>query len=365
MLETIRDYARDELEADGSAERVAERHSAYYRALAATAEPHLVGPDQAAWLDRLEHEHDNVRAVLGRVLERGDAETGLSLAASLWRFWQQRGYLREGRSWLDALLALPPQAVSPTRARALAALGGLAYWLADADATERAYEAALSVSRQLGDREAEGEALYNRGFVPIMRSEHEEARRRLKRSLAFATKSGDADLVARNQHALGVLLAIEGEAQAGLDLLARALQYFRASGDRFQLAWTLGEMAYAHRVLGQDREARSRYLEGLQMHAEARNLPGIGAGLESLSALASKAGRHAEAMRLMGAAAALTSTTGASAPLMLLGRVEDAEERARRAIGDAAVEEELAKGRSMSLAEAVDYAARTFDRSAD
>jgi predicted ATPase/class 3 adenylate cyclase len=365
MLETILDFGREELEAGGDMDRVAARHTRYYRDLAATAEPHFMGAAQVAWLDRFEQEHGNLRAVLSRLLEAGDAEGGLALAASLWRFWQQRGYLWEGRSWLEALLELPRQAVSRTRAKAFVALGGLAYWLADADATERAYEAAMSAARQLGDREAEGEALYNLGFVPVMRGEHEEARRRFERGLAFATNLASPHLVARNKHSLGILLVVAGDPQAGLELLEDALGYFRASGDRFQVAWTLGEMGRAHRLLGQHRDARTRYLEGLRMHAEAKNLPGIGASLDSLSALESEAGHHAEAMRLMSAAATLTSTIGASPPPLYLGRVEDAEERARQAIGDAAVEEELARGRAMSVAEAVDYAARTYSGLAD
>ncbi|MDP9273954.1 MAG: hypothetical protein M3O93_10605, partial [Chloroflexota bacterium] len=118
MLETIREYAHDKLEADATLDAVAARHGSYYRDLAETAEGHFMGPEQVAWLDRFEREHDNVRAALTYTLEAGDAETGLRLAAALWRFWQQRGYLREGRSWLDAVLALDPGTVSQARAKA-------------------------------------------------------------------------------------------------------------------------------------------------------------------------------------------------------------------------------------------------------
>ena len=117
MLETIREYGRDRLAASGESDEVGLRHLHFYRDLAEMAEPELVGPDQAAFLDRLELEHDNLRDALRRAVDRRYAEAGLRLAAALWRFWFQRGYLREGRAWLQALLALEPDSPSPARAR--------------------------------------------------------------------------------------------------------------------------------------------------------------------------------------------------------------------------------------------------------
>jgi predicted ATPase/class 3 adenylate cyclase len=360
MLETIREYGHDRLEADDTLDVIAARHSGYYRDLAEVAEAHFTGPEQVAWLDRFEREHDNVRAALSRALETRDAETGLRLAAAMWRFWLQRGYLREGRAWLEAMLALEPDVVSPIRARGFTAVGGLAYWLSDADATEGAYEASVRISRQLGDRDAEAEALYNLAFVPVMRGDYPESRRRFEASLALATEIGRPDLVAQNQGRLGFVEAIGGDPHGGLRLLEEALSFSRSADDRFQIAWTVGATGRVHRLLGQHREARARYLEGLRMHAEARNLPGIGATLDSIAGLESENGRHTEAMRLMGASATLTSTTGASAPLMF-SRVEDVEENARQALGDEAVEKALAEGRSMTLDEAVAYAASLAD----
>ncbi len=339
---------------------VGARHIGYYRDLAEVAEAHFMGPEQVAWLDRFEREHDNVRTALSRVLKVADAETGLRLAAALWRFWLQRGYLREGRAWLEALLSLQPEFLSPIRAKAYTALGGLAYWLSDAEATENAYESSVRISSQTGDRDAEVEALYNLAFVPVMRGDYPESRRRFEASLALATEIRRPDLVAQNQARLGLVEAIGGDPQSGLRLLEEALRFFRIAGDRFQIAWTLGETGRVHRLLGQQREGRARYVEALQMHSEARNLPGIGASLDSIAALESENGRHTEAMRLMGASAALISTTGASAPLMFT-RVEDVEENARQAIGSEAVEKELARGRSMTLDEAVAYAASLAD----
>jgi tetratricopeptide (TPR) repeat protein len=355
MLETIREYARDRLEADGNLEQIERRHIQYFRDLAELGERHFLGPDQVSWLDRFEREHDNVRAALSRAIGTGAANEGMQLASALWRFWFQRGYLREGRAWLEQLLRLHPDAATGGRAKAFGALGGLTYWLADADSTQVAYESAARLYRELGDRGAEAEATYNLAFVPVMRRDLNGSRERFEASLALARDTGRADLVARNQLSLGITMREAGDAQAALSLLEEAVTYLRAASDRFQLAWGLGEVATTRHALGQRSAAWKSFLEMLGLFADARVLPGIGASLETGSAFASAEGRHAGALRLTAAAAALRETTGAVAPRML-APPRDVEGAARRAIGDEAAESALAEGSRMTLDEAIDYA---------
>jgi predicted ATPase/class 3 adenylate cyclase len=360
MLEIIREYARDRLEADGDLEKIVRRHLRYYRDLAEVAEPHFMRSDQAGWLDLFEREHADVRAALRNAVEAPDAENGLRLGAALWRFWFERGYPREGRSWLETLLALEPDGISAPRAKAYAALGGLAYWLSDLDSTEHAYESAAYLSQKLGDREGEAEALYNLGFVPLMRSEPEQARRRFEGSLALAREIGRPDLVAQSQASLGLLDAAAGDPQAGLKVLESALAFFREAGESTRLAATLVSMAIAHRLMAQYKAGRIAYLEALRLFTETRNLPGIGSGLLVGSAVESSAERHLEAVRMLGAAVGLREATGASAPQMpvVVGEVEEA---ARQAVGGEAVDEALKQGRHMTLEEIVDYAASLAD----
>jgi predicted ATPase len=105
FLEPVRRYAAERLDEAGEAAATRERHLACFLALAEQAEPALVGPEQEVWLARLVAEHDNLRAAMAWAAERGMGEPGLQLVAALWRFWSIRGYLSEGRGWLEAALA--------------------------------------------------------------------------------------------------------------------------------------------------------------------------------------------------------------------------------------------------------------------
>ena len=357
MLETIREYGRDRLAANGTLDEIGQRHLLYFRDLAEVAEPHLMATDQSGWLDRFEREHDNVRGALSLALETPDPGNGLRLAAALWRFWLQRGFLREGRTWLEALLALEPGRVSTSRARAYIALGGLTYWLSDTVATEEAYEAAASLYRQIGDREGEAEAGYNLAFVPGLRSDPEESRRRFEANLMLARDIGNPHLVARNQLSLASAAVNLGDALTARTYAEEALEFFRAAGDAFHMVWALGLAGDAYTVLGELHAGRQAYLEGLRVIAAVRDLPLIAATLEQIGTLESVGGRHLEAMHLLGAALQLKDTTGASLPQAATARLE-VEQLARQAIGDEAVEEALSEGRRMTLEEAVEYAAR-------
>jgi predicted ATPase/class 3 adenylate cyclase len=165
MLETIREYGRHLLWASDRRDELIGRHLVYYCELAEQAEQHLIGQDQEEWLDRIEVEHANLRSALGRAIDTNRAEEGLRISAALWRFWMQRGYLREGRAWLEKMLAMESDSALVTRAKAYTALGGLAFWLFAPDATKDAYESAMAIYRQLGDQEAEAAAMYNLAFV--------------------------------------------------------------------------------------------------------------------------------------------------------------------------------------------------------
>ena len=118
MLETIRDYARERMELSGEAEEIRKLHAVYFLALAEQGASEQQGPEEAAWLERLDLEHDNMRAALSWTLQSEEAELGMRLAGALWQFWDMRGYYGEGRRWLEEALAKDGRA-SAVRAKAL------------------------------------------------------------------------------------------------------------------------------------------------------------------------------------------------------------------------------------------------------
>ena len=353
MLETLREYGRERLAAGDNLDQIGRRHLHYYRSLAELAEPNLVGRDQVIWLDRLEGEHDNLREALRRARELGETEAGLGLGAALWRFWFQRGYLREGRDSLEELLAQDGAAMSRYRAKAWGALGGLAYWLSDVAATEGAYSAAVRLYREMGDWAEEAEALYNLAFVPVMRRDLETARQGFEESLALAQRIGRGNLVARSKQAIA-MTDVDSDPQRALSLLDESLVLFRAMGDQFHIGDALTGLAQVRVRLGQHDLGRRAYLEALRIFIEAQNLPSIGTVLGGMAGLESSAGRHVEALRLVGAADALRERTGASGPLM--PAVEgDVQDIALLALGAEASEAVLAAGRLMTTDQAVEY----------
>ena len=164
MLETIREYGLERLATSGDEEATQRAYGGFFLALAEEAEPQLIGPEQGEWLTRLETEHDNLRAVLVWA-EAQDHETGLRLAAALWRFWYARGHLNEGRGWLERALALDGAGQSAARVRALHGAGVLADLQGDPAQAEALVTESLALARSLQDRRGEALALVALGLV--------------------------------------------------------------------------------------------------------------------------------------------------------------------------------------------------------
>ena len=152
MLETIRAYAQEQLAASGETEIARDAHAAFFLALAEAAAPRLHGPEQLSWLERLETEHDNLRAALAWSLERGETETALRLTGALGAFWRVRGHLSEGRAWLDrALAGGTAGGGGALRAKALQEAGTLAWCQGDYGAATALLEESLARWRTLED----------------------------------------------------------------------------------------------------------------------------------------------------------------------------------------------------------------------
>jgi predicted ATPase/class 3 adenylate cyclase len=320
MLETIREYATEMLVARGEAEAIADRHAAAMLELAEQAAPELNGADQRAWLDRLEREHDNMRAASDWSMAKPDPVLAVRLAFALWRFWQQRGYLNEARARFEGLEAQGWSLDPELRARFDEAFGGIAYWQSDQQTATRLYDDALRIWRELGDKREIANALYNRAYADMI--EVMEGRAgpdakagnvaRLDEALAIYRELGEIGGEANLLWALGSVHFFTANAGVAEDWYRQALELHRKAGNRSMEAWSL-------HMLGLSLSGQRRFEEALEVtrHAmrhfyEAGDVSGVTLVLDDLAIVAIGLGDPVRGGRLWGAARHLQQRTGAA-----------------------------------------------------
>jgi predicted ATPase/class 3 adenylate cyclase len=357
MLETIREFGLEQLEATGDLEPVRRRHAEHYLGLAEEAEPHLTGEDQGEWLDRCDQEHANLRAALRWAVETGDAGRAQGAAGALWRFWQQRGHLTEGRRWLEEVLAMPSgQAPTEARAKALAGAGGIAWW-SDQDASRALYGEALAIARGLGDPAPLAEALYNQAFVVAAEQDTEAAARLLDESLELFRQLGDEAGVARVQVMLVVRDAMAGAWDRVVAGIQESVAIWRRRGDRLNLAFGLVWLAFAYGRAGRRDDARATGLEALELFREADNPTGIALTLLDLAFLLTWEGRHEDAIRMAAVSKSLRDRAGGGPMPGFGGMLEgDPVAEAGAHLTEDATRQAWEEGLTMNVPEAVTLA---------
>jgi predicted ATPase/class 3 adenylate cyclase len=301
MLETIREFGQEQLEAAGDLELVVRRHGEHFLHLAVEVESHLTADDQGEWLDRCDQEHANIRAALRWAIGAGEAGRAQEAAGALWRFWQQRGHLAEGRRWLEEILAMPAgQARTPARAKALTGAGGLAWWQNDRGEARTFYDEALAIERELGDPARLAAALYNESFPVAADDDLESAARLLDESLDLFRQVGDEAGVAQVLVMLLVRDAMAGDWGRVIATLEEVVAIQRRLGDRLNLAFDLVWLAFAYGRAGRPEDARSTALEALELFCEVDDATGIALAFLDLAFLLTWEGRHEDAIRMAG-----------------------------------------------------------------
>ncbi|HEX9371769.1 MAG TPA: tetratricopeptide repeat protein, partial [Roseiflexaceae bacterium] len=249
MLETIREYALERLEAGGEAAEIRRRHARYFLALAERAERELWGSRQAAWLRRLDAENGNLRAALAwSQSEAGDVEIGLPLAGALWYYWALRSRYCEGRQWLEDALARSGGAATPARAQALNGAGRLAEKQGYSTRAQALLEEALSLHRAHGDAEGVAIALLYLGRTARDRGDYQRAEAIEQESLDLFRDQGSAWGVRWALFSLGDAALDQADAARAAELFEESLALCRASGDRNGTTvslMNLGRVAYA------------------------------------------------------------------------------------------------------------------------
>ncbi len=237
MLETIREYGLEQLEARGEADAAYGRHAAWFRDLATQLHAERTGPDPMAGIDRLDQEDDNLRTALTWALAH-DQETALRLVATLGGFWLARGYITEGRGWCERVLALvPTEAMLNDRVRALNSAAMVGAIQGDIEAAERWGRDALDLAQRLGNRQELLNALQSLATVADWRGEQEHAIALMEEALGVARESGEVDLIGDALNGLGYAYFLAGNLEQARPLLHEAVGIIRRGGGR----WPTGQ----------------------------------------------------------------------------------------------------------------------------
>jgi tetratricopeptide (TPR) repeat protein len=375
LLETVRHYAREQLEAAAEAQAAQDRHLEWYVGLAEEGVAGLGGPDQLAWLNRLEIEHDNFRAALAwSVQAPSGAARAVQLVGALARFWSVRGHLSEGRAWCARALAMPGETPAPLRARALHGAGSLAHEQGSYRQARSLHEESLQLQRALGGARGIAASVANLGAIALFEGDYKRARALFEESLALQRDLDNTYGVAIMLNNLAEITKIQGDYAGAEALYDESLALHQGIENQLGIAMVLGNKADLARVRKEyDRSARllAESLELRQRLGEQRliadallslgqlaldqgdhslagiqllkSLPirqkigdrrGTAYGLEGLAALAIATGDAAWAAHLAGAAMSIRDTI--NAPLLPYERPshEQCLDRMRVALGD-------------------------------
>jgi tetratricopeptide (TPR) repeat protein len=314
MLEPIRQYAFEKLEQSGEGEQVRARHAEYYTKLTTSARTALRRADQAGWLDKLAHEHDNLRTTLQKFLQCGEVEQVARVGWSIWLFWALRGHTGEGRQWVERALAQQgthPIAFSVVaRAQALYADAVLSFARGEVGRTVATLDEGIVALRPAGNPETLATALALRGLAALSLGDLDGADAPLQESLSLFRRLDDD---------WGVSNALLGLAQAALarsddapaaEMLAEAEALSRAAGDWFTLSANLSVQALAARLRGEEDQAAAQLRESIKLAAKLRDSWTVVLCTSGLAGVAARQGRTARSARLFGAAEALREKMG-------------------------------------------------------
>ena len=377
MLETFRQYGRDQLLHEGEGPATERAHAAYMLVLAEEERLEMTAAQREDWLRCCDVEHDNLRVALRNLVAAGDAEWALRLAAALFRFWEQRDHLTEGRDMLAKVLALPG-AADPTRLRARALYGAavLADIQADPDAAEALGREACAIYRQLDDAHGLATTLTVLAFqaqrrgrcteavslfgetVALWRScgdltavdlgtsnmamaaraggEYDLACRLLEQVVASSGQRGDVRGVASALNGLGDVAAARGQRDAARAYHHASLQRYRDVGDRWGSARVLADLASVDMEAGDYEAAETSLCAALRESLALGYQRGAARQLESLAWCASRVRRDRAAVVLLGAAAAIRRRVVTPARPGERDRIECILAEARARLGEAA-----------------------------
>jgi predicted ATPase/class 3 adenylate cyclase/Tfp pilus assembly protein PilF len=326
MLETIHEYAREKLEESGEAAALQREHALYFMLMAEEAEPHLTGAQQQEWLERLEDEHDNIRAALRWAIESEEpekVEMGLRIAGAIWRFWLVRGYISEGREELSGLLeraeaevtriaveGLEARRLGAYRAKALSAAGNLTSMQGDYASARSLLEKSLHLYEEIGDKYGITYLLNSLANKALEQGDYASARLQLEESLHLCREIGDKHGIADALSTLANMAARHGDYTSARSLYGEGLALLREFGNKRNIALSLSCLGYVALQQGEYVSARSLLEEGLALQREIGDKYQSAYTLSSLGSVALQQEEYAAARSLYEESLALQGEFG-------------------------------------------------------
>ncbi len=360
LLETIRAFAAERLAEASDRDATVERHARVYLALLEASVPFLPGRDQKRWLARLSAEQENLRAATHRAIDHGDVDASLRFVAASWRYWQLAGHLEEAMPLAAATLALPGVEDAPLALRVAAAdaVGGLHYWRGEPILAGERYAEQLTLARRLGEPKAIADALYNLSFSTGIRQDFSRAREMTDEAARLYRQVGDERSLARMDWASASLRQFEGDNAGSLALLEGALSRFEATGDLPYAALTLGSIGWARLNTGDLAGGLESGLRSLIAYHALGDIATTTLTLHAAAIAFGLVGLPADGAVMEGAFAALSGRYGVRPPLALESVIYSSDVVAKviETMTGPAFATERARGATMSLDEAVDFA---------
>lgn len=357
MLQTLREFALEALEASGERARTQDLHARYMLALAEHSQPHLTGRDQVYWLSQLGLLHGDLTAAFEHLIESDPPELALRLATAIWRFGYTRGHILETRSWLERALARAHER-SVLRATALNGAGVLSNMAGDYALTCAYHEEALGIARELGDTSAMGTALFGLGDLATLNNDIKKAERTYEEAERLYTAIDDARGIATAQTNLGNLYWSIGRLDDALTINEAARRLYEEAGDQRGVAWSVtnvGRLAAERQEFGR---AVANLSHAMQIYDALGDRSGIAETLEGFALVAAGTEDFERSATLLGAADELRHRIGHPVPQMDMEPYHQLRDRVRNHLGEA-FDANWQQGAAMPLDEVISLATST------
>jgi non-specific serine/threonine protein kinase len=396
LLETVKLYGAEKLQQAREETEVRNKHLRFFLSLAERAEPELINPSEATWPDRLEAEHNNLRAAINWSLESSATAAGLQLTAALSRFWSARGYTSEGRHWLEKALSEGHHEPESLRAKALIEAGTLAWNQGDFTQATTYHQQSLLLYRGLGDEQGMAYALNHLGVQSLDQGEYEQAipllqeslkifrklnwkrgislalgniaivtynqgdvkqaQALLEESLVLCRENNDKDVIGTILGSLGFIARDQGDYGLARALHEEQLAIARAIGNKVHIARALHDLGSVAREQMDYDSAKRFHAESLKILHHIGNRRGLVESLEQLGELAGSQGQAGRAVRLFGFAEELRRALHYPMQACDLTHYEHSVAAIRIALTETVFNRILAEGRAMTLEQAIEYA---------